>query len=243
MQNSIPVNIGEYIQANTIIAKCGNSGYSPEPHIHIQVQELGLIGSFTKEFIFSEYMKDEQLLLNNLPKKDELIRSVINDRSISSRFLFILDDTFKYEVLKDDKIIGEVEFKVKMNELSEFYLSDKDDNKLYFFNDLKQFYFYNYTGKNSHLKQLFILAPRIPFINNQKTDFKDCLPIYLLKTKLQSIYIELISTLNKEFYKQTKEYSFDGHTISSEFGEVSIEPQHKGFIKIKYDNFILRRIL
>ena len=243
MQNSIPVNIGEYIQANTIIAKCGNSGYSPEPHIHIQVQELGFIGSFTKEFIFSEYMKNEQLLLNTLPKKDELIRSVINDRSISSRFLFILDDTFKYEVLKDDKIIDEVEFKVKMNELSEFYLNDKDDNKLYFYNDLKQFYFYNYTGNNSYLKQLFILAPRIPFINNQKTDFKDCLPIYLLKTKLQSIYIELISTLNKEFYKQTKEYSFDGHTISSEFGEVSIEPLNKGFIKIKYDNIILRRIL
>ena len=68
-------------------------------------------------------------------------------------------------------------------------------------------------------------------------------PCEKIKTKLQSIYIELISTLNKEFYKQTKEYSFDGHTISSEFGEVSIEPLNKGFIKIKYDNIILRRIL
>jgi murein DD-endopeptidase MepM/ murein hydrolase activator NlpD len=243
MQNSILVNVGDYIQANTSIAKCGNSGYSPVPHIHIQVQEFGLIGSFTKKFIFSEYRKGEKLLLNTLPKKDEIIHAIINDRGISSRFLFILDDTFKYEVYKDEKLIDKIEFKVKMNELSEFYLRDKDNNKLYFYNDLKQFYFYNYTGNNSYLKQLFILVPRIPFINNQKISFKDYLPVYLLTTKLQSIYIELISTLRKEFYKQTKEYCFDGNTISSEFGEVSIEPQHKGFAKIEYDNIKLRRIL
>jgi murein DD-endopeptidase MepM/ murein hydrolase activator NlpD len=243
MQNSILVNVGDYIQANTSIAKCGNSGYSPVPHIHIQVQEFGLIGSFTKKFIFSEYRKGEKLLLNTLPKKDEIIHAIINDRGISSRFLFILDDTFKYEVYKDETLIDKIEFKVKMNELSEFYLRDKDNNKLYFYNDLKQFYFYNYTGNNSYLKQLFILVPRIPFINNQKISFKDYLPVYLLTTKLQSIYIELISTLRKEFYKQTKEYCFDGNTISSEFGEVSIEPQHKGFAKIEYDNIKLRRIL
>ena len=243
MQYSVNVNIGEYVKLNSIIAKCGNSGYSPEPHIHIQVQELGLIGSFTKEFIFNEYINKQNLILNTIPKKKELITSVMSDRSISSRLLFILDDKLKYEVYENNKRIKEVEFIVKMNTNSEFYFCDKENNQLYFYNDLTQFYFYNYVGLDSYLKQLFVLAPRIPFISSQKIEFIDFLPINLVKNKFESLYTELISTINKEFYKIQNNYSFNGETISSEFGEVSLEAFNKGFKKIKYNTIELRRVL
>jgi len=243
MQYSISVNVGDYVKVNTIIAKCGNSGYSPQPHIHIQVQDLGLIGSFTKEFIFSEYIQDKNLVLNNIPKKRELITSVISDRSINSRLLFILDDSLKYKVYENDNFLEEVEFVVKMNENGEFYFCDVNSNKLYFYNDLTQFYFYNYVGSSSYLKQLFILAPRIPFINYKELKFKDYLPIYLLKSKFESLYIELISTVKKEFYKLENTYDFNGEIIKSKFGEVSLETLEKGFKEIKYKNINLRRVL
>ena len=38
MQNSIIVNIGDQVKQGQIIAKCGNSGNSSEPHVHFQLQ-------------------------------------------------------------------------------------------------------------------------------------------------------------------------------------------------------------
>lgn len=243
MQYSVNVSVGEYVSMNKIIAKCGNSGYSPEPHIHIQVQDLGVIGGFTKEFHFSEYMQDEKLFLNANPQLGESVSAVVADKSIHSRFLFILDDSFVYDVYEDDKKIKQVEFIVKMNELGEFYLSDEEGNELYFYNDLRQFYFYNYKGKESYLKWFFILAPRLPFISSGMVEYDDYLPIYLLKTKLEQVFIELASTVKKDFYKIKCEYSFDNEKVSSKYGKAYLEPSQKGYVKIEYNNIQLRRTI
>jgi len=242
MQYSLSVKAGDYIKVNEIVAKCGNSGYSPEPHIHIQVQDLGVIGAFTREFCFTEYYKDNELIFNSLPKKDETISSVIIDKSISSRLVFILDDIFKYAVFKDNKRIDEIEFVVKMNQTSEFYFEDKDKNQLYFYNDATQFYFYNYIGGDSHLKWLFILLPRIPFINKNGIEYQDYLPVNLVKDRLGVITTLLISTIKKDYYKTIKRYKYYSNKILSDNGEVVLEPLKKGFVKIKYKNIKLTRI-
>jgi len=243
MQYSLSVTVGDYIQSNSIIAKCGNSGYSPEPHIHIQVQEIGFVGAFTKEFIFSEYIKDDKLFFNAYPKQDENILSVITNRSISSRFTFILDDKFTYEVFKDDKKIDEYDVKVKMNSLGEFYFQDRYQNKLYFYNDLRQFYFYNYDGGDSYLKWMFILAPRLPFIDKKSISFDDYLPIYLLYDKIQIICIELLSIIKKDLYKRKYKYKFDGNCLSSELGQVELDIGRKMFASLEYKNIKLRKII
>ena len=38
MQGSITVNPGEEVQSGQAIARCGNSGNTSEPHLHLQVQ-------------------------------------------------------------------------------------------------------------------------------------------------------------------------------------------------------------
>ncbi len=243
MQYSLVHKVGDYVECNTIMAKCGNSGYSPEPHIHIQTQYLGVLGGFTQEFCFSEYIQERQLLFNCVPQKGEIIAAVIKDRSISSCLHFILDDVFEYEVYENDVYKSDVEFTVKMNNYSQFYLQDSEGNELYFYNDAKQFYFYNYKGKESHLKWLFKLAPRIPFVSSHKLSFVDILPIYLLKTKIQSALIEFLATLNQNIYKQERQYSFDGESISSKDGKVSLQAAHKGLTLISYNAIQLRRKL
>jgi len=242
LQYSITLHVGDYVEINSIIAKCGNSGYSPEPHIHVQVQEIGLLGGFTQKFTFLEYIKEDVLVFNDVPKNHTEISSVILDRSISSRFIYILDDKLTYEVLKDGMRVDEVTFVVGMNELGEFYLGDSKGNKLFFYNDLKQFYFYNYSGGDSYLKWLFILAPRIPFLNSEALVFYDYLPLYLVKKRLQRVMIELLSTINKEFYKLEVKYELQKDKIVSDYGVVEIKPQYKGHANIKYDNIELRRL-
>ena len=242
MQYSISVEVGAYIQNNNIIAKCGNSGYSPQPHIHIQVQELGLLGGFTQKFCFSEYFQEDKLLLNTLPKLGESIYSAVLDKSISSRFIYILDDIFRYEILEKGVKKGEVSFIVKMDEYGAFFLEDEEKNKLYFYNDLKEFYFYNYVGKDSHLKWLFILAPRTPFVQTLGVTYRDYLPVYLLKSKFKQILIELASTIKKDVYKMEHTYFYDTNKIVSDFGVVHLSAIHKGFTHIRYNDVELNLI-
>lgn len=241
MQYSSSVKVGDYVQTGSVIAKCGNSGYSPEPHIHIQVQDVGIIGGFTREFCFSEYYKENELVFNAKPKKGDILGGVVSDKSISSRLLFILDDRYEYDVYENETKIGEEKVIVKMNDYGEFYFEDIAQNRLYFYHDLKQFYFHNYVGEESHLKWLFKLAPRVPFVNKKEIRFKDSLPLYLLKNKIQIIFTELLSIVNKDLYRVDREYTFRENSVFSMYGHVEIDQLGKGFGFIKYNNVELRR--
>jgi urea transporter len=238
MQNSISVNVGDYIHQGQIIAKCGNSGYSPEPHIHIQLQKFAILGSETIPFVFSEYLKENKLFYNSLPKKDEKIKSLIIDKSMQLRFNFILDDIYRFVNEKNEKI----EFKVDMNSLGEFYFKDKNNNKLYFYSTASLFYFYNYEGEESYLKEIFKLAPKIPFINAKNIEYSDVLPVYLLNDKIKSALIEFIASFKPSIYKKEFSYNFNSLILSSQFGEVTLDIYKKGFQIIKTKEFTLRRI-
>lgn len=241
MQYSSSVKVGDYVQTGSVIAKCGNSGYSPEPHIHIQVQDVGIIGGFTREFCFSEYYKENELIFNAKPQKGDILGGVVSDKSISSRLLFILDDRYEYDVYENETKRGEEKVIVKMNDYGEFYFEDIAQNRLYFYHDIKQFYFHNYVGEESHLKWLFKLAPRVPFVNKKEIRFKDSLPLYLLKNKIQIIFTELLSIVNKDLYRVDREYTFRENSVFSMYGHVEIDQLGKGFGFIKYNNIELRR--
>jgi urea transporter len=242
MQHSLTVQVGAYVKTNEPIAKCGNSGYSPEPHIHVQVQDVATIGGFTRAFCFTEYYHHSQLLFNTIPQKDDVIASVIVDKSIQSKLLFIIDDTFSYEVFKDDEYVERVTFCVKMNVLGEFFLSDEENNKLYFNSSATQFYFYHYEGRESYLKWLFILMPRIPFVRHQSIDYRDFLPVYLVYSKMKRLGIELLSIFRKDFAKVGYTYHFNSEAVTSEYGYVSLENNQKGFQTIQYNHITLKRI-
>ena len=243
MHRSLCVRVGDYIKEGTQVAKCGNSGYSPEPHIHVQVQDVGVIGGFTRKFCFSEHYKENNLILNSSLNKHDIVSSFTKDKYTKSKLLFILDEIYSYTVYKDDEKIGEFEFVVKINELGEFYFEDKSKSKLFFYHNSKQFYFYNYVGEESHLKWLFILAPRIPFTNKSEITYKDYLPLNLVRGKVRTMFIELLSTVKKDLYKVEKSYFFNNSTISCDYGEVQMESLNKGFSLIKYKNIELRRVL
>ena len=240
MQNSINVKVGDYVKVGDIIAKCGNSGYSPEPHIHIQVQKFGVLGSETIPFKFIDYIKDNRLYFYELPKKNETVESTTVDKSMKLRLTFILDDYFKYEIYKNNSKIKETGFTVKMNDKGEFYFTD-GQNRLYFYTDEKLFYFYEYEGKDSLLKSLFKVAPKIPLINKE-VEYEDVIPPQFKYGLFKKIIIELVLPFNYKMFAKKVLYYKEMLKIKSEYGEVTFSFYEKGFDKIKFENMELRRI-
>jgi len=237
MQNSIQVNVGDYIKVGDIIGRCGNSGYSPEPHIHIQVQKYGVLGSETLPFKFYDFIKNDTLYYYSLPKEGDNIEATVLDNSMKLRVNFILDDEYVYEDVLNNK---KIKFEVKMNEKGEFYFFD-GENELYFYLDEKLFYFYDYKGKESYLKEIFKLMPRLPLIN-KNVKFFDVLPLEFRFSLHKLIIMELlISFYYKLFFKEI-EYFKEFLKINSQFGEIEFSFYEKGFKKIKTKKFELRRI-
>jgi urea transporter/murein DD-endopeptidase MepM/ murein hydrolase activator NlpD len=240
MQNSINVKVGDYIRVGDIIGKCGNSGYSPEPHIHIQVQKFAVLGSETISFKFLDYIKDDKLYYYSLPKKDEEIESAIVDKAMKLRHTFILDDEYRYKVYKNSEKVDEVSFKVKMNQKGEFYFCD-GKNQLFFYLDEKLFYFYDYKGGESYLKNLFKLAPKIPLVNKNIT-YNDILPIYLRYKGINKILFEFFVTFNFKFFDKKEEYKKENLSIYSKYGNIVYSFYEKGFDKIILKDIELRRV-
>jgi len=58
-KGSIRVTKGEAVKRGDILAACGNSGRSPQPHLHFQVQNSPRAGSKTIDYPFAYYMKSE----------------------------------------------------------------------------------------------------------------------------------------------------------------------------------------
>ena len=236
MQNSINVKVGDYVQVGQIIAKCGNSGYSPEPHIHIQVQKYALLGSETLPFKFVDYIKEGKLFYYALPQENENIVATIPDKNSKLHLTFILDDEFKYKSSDG----GEYSFSVKMEESGEFYFFD-GSNKLYFYLDNKLFYFYDYFGKESYLKELFKLAPKIPLLNS-RVEYEDIIPIEYKYGKVKVAILQFLSSFNNKLFIRKDIYIKEPLKISSKYGEVGFSFYSKGFEYIKGKNFELRRV-
>ena len=241
MKNSITVKVGDYVEMGQIIGKCGNSGYSPEPHIHIQVQNTPYLGAKTIPFKFVDYIKDGKLHYYSLPKKNEEIEAVITDKNMQIRFNFILDDEYVYDVYEGEKKKESVAFSVKMNEKGEFYLTD-GKNRLYFYVNEKMFYFYEYDGRdNSYLKTLFKLSPRIP-LTSKRVKYEDILPVNLLLGGIKKYLFEFLLSFNYNLFNKPVMYEKKPLEISSKFGKVTFSFYEKGFKTIEFDNIKLVRV-
>ncbi|WP_200762279.1 urea transporter [Nitrosophilus alvini] len=249
-KDSLKVKKGDFVEAGQIIGLCGNSGYSPEPHIHIQVQENMYLGSKTIPFNFVAYLKKDEVCFYQRPLKGDEISSFAADKSLDTRFSFVLESRCSYEVFKDEKKIDEFTLRVAMDRFSgRFFFEDPEKNKLFFAKEYGIFYFYDYTGKDrSYLKKFFMAIPRIALIGKERVKWEDFLtPRIVYEGFKKDFLMFLASICSKPFlYKGVWEKNGDDikGTINIGNRQISvltvIDKTH-GFDTIKVENLIIRR--
>ena len=91
-KDSIEVAEGTRVARGQVVGRCGNSGRSPVPHLHMQVQRTAQIGDKTVPFRLTQYVTKvgarNRYHTSGVPDKDDVISPVQFDERMAACFEF-----------------------------------------------------------------------------------------------------------------------------------------------------------
>ncbi len=243
-KNSFRVKKGDFIHRGDIVALCGNSGRSPEPHLHFQVQSFPHVGSSTIEYPLAYYVVREhkKIIPENfsIPKEGQLISSVEINSSMSDAFRFQpgFKTTFR---ISENGIDTEETWEVFTDAWNHTYIWSKEKKSTgYFVNNGTVFYFTGFYGDKSSLLYTFYLSCyRVMLSIMNGVSIKDSFPLHLLGNSprmwLQDFVCPFFIFMKQEFSIHAEERG-----DSMDFGNVVLHSQMKGNIgKAQMDGEVL----
>jgi urea transporter/murein DD-endopeptidase MepM/ murein hydrolase activator NlpD len=161
-KDSFRVKEGDAVKKGDLLALCGNSGRSPEPHIHFQLQDTPYVGSKTLRYPISYYVSKRggQYRLHTFeePEQGEVVLKPGALPLLKQGFNFAPGETLSFEVKGRDAVHTE-NWEVVADELNATYLlCARSGSRAYFTNNDTLFYFTAFTGDKSVLLYYFYLG-------------------------------------------------------------------------------------
>ena len=180
-KKSITISENDKIKKGDIIAKCGNSGRSPYPHLHFQFQLTDRIGEKTYKFPFSHFVfrnnGDLGMRSFTFPEEGTYVRNIETHKVIRKAFDFKLGDEYTLKYSLNGKS-GKEHWEVKIDIFNHMYIENDDGAKLYIYLSDKVFYSTNYVGKKDSVLYFFYLnVISVPFGYYEKLNWYDKYPI------------------------------------------------------------------
>lgn len=175
-KDSIKVSEGDWVEPGTMLGLCGNSGYSPQPHIHIQVQATSAVGAYTLPFSFTSYGVGDRFHANHLPEEKAVVEPLFPDKRLEVALSFILDQELRFQALRHGTPEHTVELTVRMAPDGTFYF-DSGKGQLYFGKHEGTFYFYRVDGDDPWLNAMLMALPRLPLSHRKGLEWEDVIPV------------------------------------------------------------------
>ncbi|OQX78494.1 MAG: hypothetical protein B6D61_05330 [Bacteroidetes bacterium 4484_249] len=215
-KGSFKVKKGDFVKKGDMLASCGNSGRSPEPHIHFQIQETPFIGSKTLDYPIGHYLNHKEegykLATYAKPDKGDIISNIEKNTTLYRAFHFVPGQQLKFIVTnssteKESTVIWEVQTDIYNNTC--LYCT-KTKSKAWFKNDGSIHYFTHFEGnKNSLLFYFYLGAYKVisGFYKNLK--ISDMFPVHILNKRglvflqdfVAPFYMFMKSEFNLEYIK------------------------------------------
>ncbi|HRY31460.1 MAG TPA: urea transporter [Bacteroidales bacterium] len=225
-QGSVKVNKGDYIRKGELIGACGNSGRSPRPHLHFQVQATPHIGSKTLDYPFSHYIRHlsgtNQLVSWSSPAEDEIISNIQVDKTLEKAYHFIPGQRIRFEVNNPPAMAGKAfEWEVMTDPYNYTYIyCEASGSRAYFRNQGPMHYFTHFEGNRKSLLYAFFLAnykimkgfyKSMAISDRFPSDQLASGPLLWLQDFISPFFLFLKSTYEMEFTKS--ETDLDGSTL------------------------------
>ena len=238
-QHSIKVQPGAWVERGTLLGNCGNSGYSPQPHIHMQVQLTEKVGAPTVPFSVVSFVSDQWYYANAVPEEGAQVEALIADNTLVRVTSFVLDERFTYAYFEGDNLLKEVCLTVRMAPDGTFYL-DSGAGQLFFGVFEQTFFFYRLTGNDPVLKTLFTALPQLPLGYKEGLQWKDVLPISVRYDGSRRFFELLKQAFGNRYQSEFAVYRFlYKQEIEGEVQHKSARVQlhaHRGFSEIQVDD-------
>ena len=174
---SIEVRTGDRVEPGRLLGLCGNSGYSPQPHLHVHVQATEQIEAGTLPFSFVRFREGNVARAQARPTKGAVVEPLATDERLAASMEFLLNDVLAFDVVRGGRTIGALSLEVKMALDGTLYLDAPGRGKLYFGKLDGTFYFYRQEGRDPWLGLLFAALPQLPLVRMGRCEWRDWIPV------------------------------------------------------------------
>lgn len=156
------VKKGDYVRQGDILALCGNSGRSPEPHLHFQLQATPQPGARPVGYPVSYYIQkkgnNNTIKTFSVPAEGDTVSDVITNSLLKEAFNLQPGMILKFRFSINNAAENEASWEVFTDSWNNSYLYCADTQSYAFFvNDGTMFYFTSFNGDRKSLLYYFYL--------------------------------------------------------------------------------------
>ncbi len=161
-EGSIEVREGDTVKLGDRVGRCGNSGRSPYPHLHFQIQETPYIGSVTLEYPISYYIRNTHSSLSlqsfMYPQLNDQVSNIEQNDLLHNAFHFIPGKRYHFDVVRNMEKAKSF-WEVNTDPYNNSYIHCHQSGAMaYFKNDGNLMFFTHFSGDKRSLLYYFFLA-------------------------------------------------------------------------------------
>jgi urea transporter len=221
------------------LAACGNSGRSPQPHLHMHVQESYLLGSKTLPFHLTCVTTSgagatgtPRFSLRACPKETEVVTAPRKNRALKNALRFVIGTNFQFEVERprgnSKGTTGDVtNFEVKLDVYGQFWLESITGAKVAFTCNDDFVAFYSRVGPADEVLDALVLSLSLTPFAEGAISWSDLAPRRLLPMNIFTRFTQTIlhpfkacteATFNRtwdpitQLWTQTADHTISGTT-------------------------------
>ena len=160
-QGSLSVRAGQWLEIGAPVAACGNSGRSPQPHIHLQLQTTDEIGAPTRPFhLRSVLVKRRErsgpwFHLSCRPTEGDILCSALRDHGLATALHLSAGRTLGFR----DEFDTLHELRIEVGLLGQFRVTSGEGSSSAAFEETPNVLaFYDKKGRHSPLLDAWVLA-------------------------------------------------------------------------------------
>ncbi len=250
---SVEVKAGDKIKEGQALGRCGNSGRSPYPHLHFQIQQTPYIGSPTLRYAISNYLlsskEGRHVVTYDFPLLGETVENVYPQTLLKSALQFKPGQRLQWEA-EGESLIWEV----KTTIYNQTYLEcTKTGSRAWFDSGGALFWFTHFEGSRHSLLYLFYLALfKVPLVFEAGLDVKDEYPVNMVFSKFRRWFqdfaapfvVFLSATYHLQFRKiddptfpsslTFESATYTGRQQKEKIGDFAFQINHQGIQSFHY---------